>query len=33
MIGKAIGSYVIARLLGFGVLGAVVIYALISLLS
>ena len=33
MIGKAIGSYVIARFLGFGVLGAVVIYALISLLS
>lgn len=33
MIGKVIGSYVIARLLGFGLLGAVVIYALISLLS
>ena len=30
---KAVGSYVIARLLGFGLLGAIVIYALISLLS
>jgi len=30
---KLIGSYALARLLGFGLLGAVVIYALISLLS
>jgi len=29
---KLIGSYAIARLLGFGLVGAVVIYALISLL-
>jgi hypothetical protein len=30
---KLVGSYVIARLLGFGLLGALVIYALISLLT
>ncbi len=30
---KLVGSYVIARLLGFGLLGAVVIYALISMLT
>jgi hypothetical protein len=30
---KLIGSYVLARLLGFGLLGALVIYALISLLT
>ncbi len=30
---KLIGSYVIARLLGFGLLGAVVIYALISMFT
>jgi hypothetical protein len=30
---KLIGSYVIARILGFGLLGALVIYALISLFS
>ena len=29
---KLIGSYAIARLLGFGLVGAIVIYALISLL-
>jgi hypothetical protein len=29
---KLIGSYAIARFLGFGLVGAVVIYALISLL-
>ena len=30
---KLIGSYVIAKLLGFGLLGALVIYLLISLLT
>jgi hypothetical protein len=30
---KLIGSYVIAKLLGFGLLGALVIYLLLSLLS
>jgi hypothetical protein len=30
---KLLGSYVIARLLGFGLLGALIIYALISLLT
>jgi hypothetical protein len=30
---KLIGSYVLARLLGFGLLGALVIYLLISLLT
>jgi hypothetical protein len=30
---KLVGSYVIAKLLGFGLLGAVVIYALLSMLS
>jgi hypothetical protein len=30
---KLIGSYVIAKMLGFGLLGAVVIYALISMLT
>ena len=30
---KLLGSYVIAKVLGFGLLGAVVIYALISLLT
>jgi hypothetical protein len=30
---KLLGSYAIARLLGFGLLGAVVIYGLISLFS
>jgi hypothetical protein len=30
---KLIGSLVLARLLGFGLLGAIVIYALISLLT
>lgn len=30
---KLVGSYVIARLLGFGLLGAVVIYILISMVS
>ena len=30
---KLLGSYAIARLLGFGLLGALVIYALLSLLS
>jgi hypothetical protein len=30
---KLLGSYAIARVLGFGLLGAVVIYALISMLT
>ena len=30
---KLIGSFVIAKVLGFGLLGALVIYALLSLLS
>jgi len=30
---KLIGSYVIAKVLGFGILGAIVIYALLSLLT
>ena len=30
---KLLGSYVIAKLLGFGLLGALVIYALISMLT
>jgi hypothetical protein len=30
---KLIGSYVIARLLGFGILGAIVIYLLLSLFT
>ena len=30
---KLIGSYAIAKLLGFGLIGAVVIYALLSLLT
>ena len=30
---KLVGSYVVARLLGFGILGAIVIYALFSLLT
>jgi hypothetical protein len=30
---KLLGSYVIARLLGFGLIGALVIYLLLSLLS
>jgi hypothetical protein len=30
---KLLGSYAIARLLGFGLLGAVVIYVLISMFS
>jgi hypothetical protein len=30
---KLIGSYLIAKVLGFGILGAIVIYALLSLLS
>lgn len=30
---KLIGSYVLAKMLGFGLLGAIVIYALISLLT
>jgi hypothetical protein len=30
---KLVGSYLIAKLLGFGLLGALVIYALISLLT
>jgi hypothetical protein len=30
---KLIGSYVLARLLGFGILGAIVIYLLLSLLT
>ena len=29
---KLLGSYALARLLGFGILGAIVIYALLSLL-
>jgi hypothetical protein len=30
---KLLGSYVIAKVLGFGLLGAIVIYALLSLLT
>jgi hypothetical protein len=30
---KLLGSYVLAKLLGFGLIGAIVIYALISMLS
>jgi len=30
---KLVGSYVIARMLGFGLLGAVVIYALLSMFT
>jgi hypothetical protein len=30
---KLIGSYVIAKILGFGLLGAIVIYLLLSMLS
>jgi hypothetical protein len=30
---KLLGSYVIAKLLGFGLLGAIVIYLLLSLFS
>jgi len=30
---KLIGSYVIARMLGFGILGAIVIYLLLSLFT
>ena len=30
---KLVGSYMIAKLLGFGLLGAVVIYALLSMLT
>jgi hypothetical protein len=30
---KLVGSYVLARLLGFGLLGALVIYLLLSLLT
>ena len=30
---KMIGSYAIAKLLGFGIVGAIVIYAIISILT
>jgi hypothetical protein len=30
---KLVGSYVLAKLLGFGIVGAIVIYLLLSLLS
>jgi hypothetical protein len=30
---KLVGSYVVAKLLGFGILGALVIYALLSMLT
>jgi hypothetical protein len=30
---KLIGSYALAKLLGFGIFGAIVIYALLSLLT
>ena len=30
---KLVGSYVIAKMLGFGILGALVIYALLSMLT
>lgn len=30
---KLIGSYVIAKMLGFGILGAIVIYLLLSMLT
>lgn len=33
MILKALGSYALAKLLGFGIVGAVVIYALLSMMG
>ena len=30
---KLVGSYILAKLLGFGIIGALVIYLLISLLT
>jgi hypothetical protein len=30
---KLVGSYVLAKMLGFGILGAIVIYAILSMLS
>jgi len=33
MILKALGSYAIAKVLGFGIVGAIVIYALISMMG
>jgi hypothetical protein len=30
---KLVGSYVLAKLLGFGIIGAIVIYLLLSLLT
>jgi hypothetical protein len=30
---KLIGSYALARLLGFGILGAIVIYVLLTMIS
>jgi hypothetical protein len=30
---KLLGSYALAKLLGFGLIGAIVIYAILSLLS
>jgi hypothetical protein len=30
---KLIGSYALAKLLGFGIVGAIVIYAILSLLT
>ena len=30
---KLLGSYALAKLLGFGIIGAIVIYALISMLT
>lgn len=33
MILKALGSYAIAKLLGFGIVGAIVIYVLLGMLG
>jgi hypothetical protein len=33
MILKALGSYGLAKVLGFGIVGAIVIYALLSMLG
>jgi hypothetical protein len=33
MILKALGSYALAKLLGFGIVGAIVIYAVLSMLG
>ena len=33
MLLKALGSYALAKVLGFGIVGAIVIYALLSMLG